>query len=446
MDWGIILIVLLLGLLLAMFSGIPIAFTFILVSGIVMFFGPSFGMTASGVPALKQMILGMRNQLSNFSFTPIPFFVIMGEVFFQSGIITTTMDALSKMVRKVPGRLSVVTLLGGGIFAALSGSSLGNTAMFGSLMMPEMTRRGYSKELTTGSIIASGALAMIIPPSNQAVMLGGISGISVAKILLGAIGPGILMLILYIVYVILTCIRHPEYAPVESLDDMDEVTLSEKFKSFCKDILPLTFIFVVVIGVIFTGIGTATEAAALGALASYILAMAYRKFSLRLLMNTLIGSLRTSTMLLIIIAGSAGFSQVLSLTGASRSAVIAVTSADSSPTLVLSLMLFIAFILGLFVEQAAIMMICLPLYMPILTAYDLDPIWFAILFLILLQVGQFTPPVGMSLFVMKSVSPPDVSMNHIIRGAMPFLLIDILVVVIIIVLPPIVTLIPASML
>jgi tripartite ATP-independent transporter DctM subunit len=446
MDWGIILIVLLLGLLLAMFSGIPIAFTFILVSGIVMFFGPSFGMTASGVPALKQMILGMRNQLSNFSFTPIPFFVIMGEVFFQSGIITTTMDALSKMVRKVPGRLSVVTLLGGGIFAALSGSSLGNTAMFGSLMMPEMTRRGYSKELTTGSIIASGALAMIIPPSNQAVMLGGISGISVAKILLGAIGPGILMLILYIVYVILTCIRHPEYAPVESLDDMDEVTLSEKFKSFCKDILPLTFIFVVVIGVIFTGIGTATEAAALGALASYILAMAYRKFSLRLLMNTLIGSLRTSTMLLIIIAGSAGFSQVLSLTGASRSAVIAVTSAVSSPTLVLSLMLFIAFILGLFVEQAAIMMICLPLYMPILTAYDLDPIWFAILFLILLQVGQFTPPVGMSLFVMKSVSPPDVSMNHIIRGAMPFLLIDILVVVIIIVLPPIVTLIPASML
>ena len=163
-------------------------------------------------------------------------------------------------------------------------------------------------------------------------------------------------------------------------------------------------------------------------------------------MNTLIGSLRTSTMLLIIIAGSAGFSQVLSLTGASRSAVIAVTSAVSSPTLVLSLMLFIAFILGLFVEQAAIMMICLPLYMPILTAYDLDPIWFAILFLILLQVGQFTPPVGMSLFVMKSVSPPDVSMNHIIRGAMPFLLIDILVVVIIIVLPPIVTLIPASML
>jgi tripartite ATP-independent transporter DctM subunit len=408
MDWGIILIVLLLGLLLAMFSGIPIAFTFILVSGIVMFFGPSFGMTASGVPALKQMILGMRNQLSNFSFTPIPFFVIMGEVFFQSGIITTTMDALSKMVRKVPGRLSVVTLLGGGIFAALSGSSLGNTAMFGSLMMPEMTRRGYSKELTTGSIIASGALAMIIPPSNQAVMLGGISGISVAKILLGAIGPGILMLILYIVYVILTCIRHPEYAPVESLDDMDEVTLSEKFKSFCKDILPLTFIFVVVIGVIFTGIGTATEAAALGALASYILAMAYRKFSLRLLMNTLIGSLRTSTMLLIIIAGSAGFSQVLSLTGASRSAVIAVTSAVSSPTLVLSLMLFIAFILGLFVEQAAIMMICLPLYMPILTAYDLDPIWFAILFLILLQVGQFTPPVGMSLFVMKSVSPPEI--------------------------------------
>ena len=178
-------------------------------------------MTANGIAGLKQLLLGMRNQLANFSFTPIPFFVIMGEVFFQSGIIKSTLDALSKLVRKVPGRLSIVTLLGGGIFAALSGSSLGNTAMFGSLMMPEMSRRGYSKSLTTGSIMAGGALAMIIPPSNQAVILGGIAGIPVGKILLGAIIPGVLLLAMYIAYVIVRCIRNPSLAPKEDFGDED---------------------------------------------------------------------------------------------------------------------------------------------------------------------------------------------------------------------------------
>jgi tripartite ATP-independent transporter DctM subunit len=444
MEWSLILTILIAGLLLVMFMGIPIAFSFIVVSGLVMFFGPVFGLTASGLPALKQLVLGMRNQLANFNFTPIPFFVIMGEVFFRSGIITITMDALSKLVRKVPGRLSVVTLLGGGIFAALSGSSLGNTAMFGSLMMPEMSRRGYSKELTTGSIMASGALAMIIPPSNQAVMMGGIAGIPVAKILIGAILPGVVMLIFYIAYVLIACIRNPNLAPKEDFSDQ-QLTFWEKVKTAARDILPLAFVFLVVIGVIFTGVGTATEAAAIGALASYILAIAYKKFTFKFLVNTLVGSLKTSAMLLIIIAGSAGFSQVLSLTGASRQAVIAMTSAVNSATLVLFLMLFIAFILGLFIEQAAIMMVCLPLFMPLVNAYGIEEVWFAVLFLILLQIGQFTPPVGLSLFTMKSVSPPDVSMTHIIRGAIPFLILDIAVVVVIIIIPHLVTLLPGLM-
>lgn len=434
MEWWMVLIVLIGLLLVIMLTGMPIAFSFIIASGIFIY-------AMLGVPGLKQLVLGMRSQLCNFNFTPIPFFVIMGEVFFQSGIITRTMDALSKLVRKVPGRLSVVTLLGGGIFAALSGSSLGNTAMFGSLMMPEMSRRGYDKALTTGSIMASGALAMIIPPSNQAVMMGGIAAISVNKILLGAIGPGLLLIVLYIAYVIISCIRKPSLAPVE-LDEVENLSFAEKAKSIAVNILPLVFIFAVVIGIIFTGIGTATEAAALGALAAYILAMCYKKFRLKLLVNTLIGSLKTSTMLMLIIAGSSGFSQVLSLTGASRQAVLAITSAVSSPALVLFAMLAIAFIMGLFVEQAAIMMICLPLFMPLVSAYGINEIWFAVLFLILLQIGQFTPPVGLSLFVMKGVSPPEVTMNDIIKGAIPFLLIDILAVLIIIAIPPIVTIIP----
>lgn len=434
MEWWLVLVLLIGLLLVVMFTGMPIAFSFIITSGIFIY-------AMLGVPGLKQLVLGMRSQLCNFNFTPILFFVIMGEVFFQSGIIARTMDALSKLVRKVPGRLSVITLLGGGIFAALSGSSLGNTAMFGSLMAPEMIRRGYDKPMVTGSIMASGALAMIIPPSNQAVMMGGIASLSVNKILLGAIGPGILMLVLYIAYVVGSCVRNPSLAPKE-LDQVEETTRAERMKSILVNIVPLAFIFAVVIGIIFSGFGTATEAAALGALASYILAACYGKFNIKLLINTLIGSLKTSTMLMLIIAGSSGFSQVLSLTGASRAAVIAITEAVSSPTLVLFVMLFIAFIMGLFVEQAAIMMICLPLFMPLVSAYGIHEIWFAVLFLILLQIGQFTPPVGLSLFVMKGVSPPEVTMNDVIKGAIPFLIIDIVAVLIIVFVPPIVTVIP----
>lgn len=444
MEWYYVLTILLAGLLLIMFSGIPVAFSFFVIAAIVMFFGESFGMTASGGAAIRQLILGMRNQLSNFSFTPIPFFVIMGEVFFRSGVMRITLDALSKLVRRVPGRLSIVTLLGGGIFAALSGSSLGNTAMFGSLMMPEMSRRGYSKELTTGSIMAGGALAMIIPPSNQAVLLGGIAGISVGRILMGAIIPGVVLLLLYISYVLIRCIKNPSLAPKEDLTDQ-ELTALEKVKVMMRDVLPLLIIFAVVIGVIFSGVGTATEAAALGALASYILVAAYRKFSWKLLINTLIGSLRTSGMLLIIIAGSAGFSQVMSLSGASRAMVAAVTGSIGSEWAVLFIMLGIVFVLGLFIEQASIMMITLPLFMPLVEAFGINEVWFAVMFLILLEVGQFTPPVGLSLFTMKSVSPPDVTMQHIIRGATPFVGIDLLAVCLILLIPPLATFIPSMM-
>ncbi|MCE5254078.1 MAG: TRAP transporter large permease subunit, partial [Actinomycetia bacterium] len=439
-----ILAIMLAGLLAVMFAGVPVAFSFFLVAGLAMFFGDALGMTATGLPALRQLVLGMRSQISSFTFTAIPFFVIMGEVFFKSGIIKKTLDSLTMVVRKVPGRLSIVTLLGGGIFAALSGSSLGNTAMFGSLMVPEMTRRGYSKSLTTGSIMAGGGLAMIIPPSNQAVMLGGIAGIPVAGILLGNILPGILMIGLYCLYVIGICLLRPHYAP-RDVEVEEAPSRGERVKIVLRDVIPLLSIFVVIMAVIFSGVGTATEAAAFGAVASYVLVAAYRRFSWRLVWRTLFDSLKTSGMLLIIIACAVGFSQVLSLTGASRDMVAAIMGLVSSKFLIVFLMYLIVFILGLFLEQASIMMVCLPLFMPLVEAYGINEIWFAVIFLIMEEVGQFTPPVGMSLYTMKAVSPPEVSMGDIMRGAVPFIVLDIVAVIIVAAVPALATFIPGLM-
>ena len=432
MEWYMVLLLIFTGLIAIMFTGLPIGFSFLVVSSIVI-----FGLM--GVFGLKQLVLGMYDSLNSFPLTAIPFFMVMGEVFYQSGIVTRTLDSLSKFVRRVPGRLSVITLLGGGVFAALSGSVVANTAMFGSLMLPEMMRRGYSKQLTAGSIMASGALAMVIPPSALAVLLGGIAGISVGKILIGSILPGIVLVTCYILYVVISCIVKPSLAPTY---EVEEISLKEMFKSAVVDIMPLILIFLLVMGLIFFGVATPTEAAALGALGSYILTILYRRFSLQLVYNSLLNSLKVTAMILMIIAGSAGFSQILALTGTSREAVATVLSLDVSPMAVLMLMLAIVIVLGFVMEQTAIMMITLPMFMPIVSALNFDPVWFAVLVLICLQIGQLTPPVGLALFTMKGVAPPEVTMGDIYRGAIPYVLLDIAVLALLVLVPVIVTFLP----
>ncbi|MBP1918276.1 tripartite ATP-independent transporter DctM subunit [Youngiibacter multivorans] len=431
-EWYVVLSLIFLALLVIMFTGLPIAFTFMVVSTVVMF-------AMQGEFGVRQLVLGMYDQVAQFSLTPIPFFMIMGEVFYQSGLVSRTLDSLSKFVKKVPGRLAIITLLGGGVFAALSGSVVANTAMFGSLMLPEMMSRGYSKKLIAGSIMASGALAMVIPPSALAVLLGSIAGISVGKILIGAIIPGIMLMVFYILYTMIVCTLKPEYAPSF---DFEESSLKDKLLGALKDIVPLIFIFLMVMGIIFTGVGTPTEAAALGALGSYILTIFYKKFSWKLVYKTLVDSLRVTAMILIIIAGSAGFSQILAMTGASRDAVIAIMAMSSSRIIIIAIMLLIIIALGFFMEQTAIMMITLPIMMPVVLNLGVDTIWFAVLYLICLQIGQLTPPVGLALFTMKGVSPPEVTMGDIYSGAVPFLYMDILVLVLLALIPPLITWLP----
>ncbi len=420
------------GLIVIMFTGLPIAFSFFLLSSIVI-----FGLM--GEFGLRQLILGMYDSLNSFPLTAIPFFMVMGEVFYQSGIVTKTLDSLSKFVRKIPGRLSIITLLGGGVFAALSGSVVANTAMFGSLMLPEMMKRGYSKQLTAGSIMASGALAMVIPPSAIAVLLGGIAGVSVGKILVGSILPGVLLVVFYISYVTITCLVNPSQAPSY---EVEVASLRDIFKSVIIDIIPLIFVFLLVMGLIFFGVATPTEAAALGALGSFVLTLFYGRFSLKLVYNSLLNSLKVTAMILMIIAGSAGFSQILALTGTSREAVAVVLSLQVPPMIILLLMLGLVILLGFFMEQTAIMMITLPMFMPIVQALHFDQVWFAVLVLICLQIGQLTPPVGLALFTMKGVAPSDVTMSDIYKGAVPYVFLDIALLVLLILIPGFVTLLP----
>ena len=432
MEWYVFLIVIFAALFFVILTGLPISFSFLTISVVATYLliGP-FG--------VRQLILGMYDQSVNFNLTPIPFFMIMGEVFYQSGLVTRTIDTVSKFVRKVPGRLSVITLFAGGVFAALSGSAVANTAMFGSLMMPEMQQRGYNVRLTTGTIMASGALAMFVPPSALAVLLGSIAQISIAKILVGTIIPGVILLFMYVIYVLGICAVKPELAPPY---DVETSSKKEMFKGLVIDILPLGFILMLVIGLIFLGIATPTESAALGALGSYILTAFYRRFSIKLVFNTLVSSLKVTSMILMIIACSAGFSQLLSISGTSRKAVIAVLGISDNPSVILAVMLTIVLIIGLVLEQTALMMITLPIFMPVVHQFGIHPVWFGVLILLCLQISQLTPPVGLVLFTMKGVSPPEVTMKDVYIGAFPFIIVNIVMLLLLIVFPSIVTFLP----
>lgn len=416
MEWWLIFLLIISGLLLLMLTGLPVGFSFLLVTMAVMY------LLMGGESGFKLLILSIYDSLTKFNLTPIPFFIIMGEVLFHSGLASRTLNVLAKWVGPLPGRLSIITLLSGGLFAALSGSAVANTAMLGSLMVPEMRRRGYSAELTVGPIMCSGALAMIIPPSALAVLLGTLAEISIGRLLIGSVMPGILLLALYLLYVMARCLINPTHAPKY---EVAAVSLSDKILSTIRDILPLGAVIFLVLGLMFFGVATPTEASALGALGTFALAGWFRCLSREVILRSISGSLTVTVMIFTIIAGSAAFSQIISFSGASRSLVEAVLSLAVSPMWILAFMLGIVIALGCFMEQVSIMMITIPIFMPIVNQLAFDPVWFGVLMLISLEIGQLSPPVGLVLFVMKGVAPPEISMKEIYKSAVPYCFIDI---------------------
>ena len=421
MDWLFYLTAIIGGVLVVMAMGVPVAFAFLTVTAIAAF--ALQGSTA----AFEQMVLSMFAGVGSFSLVPIPLFIFMGVVLWHSRIGGRALDALSKLMGRLPGRLSLLTVAAGTVFSSLSGSTMANTALLGSLLMPEMRQRGYSKQMIIGPIMASGGLAMMIPPSALAVILASIGKISVAKILVGAIVPGIMMAAFYAGYVIIRAKLYPHEAPAY---EVAQVGWGERLRAITVDLFPLSLIIFSVTGLIVLGIATPTEAAALGALSALVLAGFYGNLSVSLLQVAVRDSLTMTVMTFAIIAAASGFSQVLAFSGATRGLLDAVLSLDVSPIVLTIGMQLVILLLGCFMEQVAIMLITLPIFMPIIIAVGLDPVWFGVIVLINLETALMTPPFGLLIFVMKGAAPADVSFRDIYVAAMPFIVINIFVMAI----------------
>lgn len=436
MEWPVLLVFLIGGLLFLLALGLPIAFSFLLLNfiGAYIFMGGPKGLTL----ATQQIF----TSLTSFTLSPIPLFILMGEVMLHSGMAVRTLDVIDKWIGRIPGRLSLIVIVGGTLFSTLSGSTIANTAMLGETMVPEMTSRGYKKPMTLGPVVGVGGLAMLIPPSALAVVFASLAQISVGKVLIAGAIPGLMLCVFYSSYIILRCFINPTLAPAY---DVEHHPLSEKLYGFFKYVLPLGLIFFLVLGVIFLGIATPTEAAATGALGSLILAAVYRSLNVDVLKKSLSGTLHVTIMAFMIIAASKTYSSILAYTGATRGLVEFVTNLEMSNLFYIIIMMLILMILGTFMEQVSMMMVTIPIFLPVITGLGYDPIWFAILMLLNLEMAMSTPPFGMLLFVMKGAAPEDTTLGEICLAAAPFLFCDLIVMIILIAFPNLILFLPSLM-
>jgi tripartite ATP-independent transporter DctM subunit len=416
------------GLVVLMGLGLSVAFGFLALNIVaaLLFLGGEQGLT--------QLARNAVQSVTSFSLTPIPFFVLMGEVLFHSGVALKAIDAFSLLIRKVPGRLSVIAIVAGTVFSAISGSTIATTALLGSLMLPTMLERGYDKRIAMGPIMGIGGVDMLIPPSALAVLLGSLAGISISGLLIGGIVPGLILSVLFVGYIILRAALDPSLAPEEAV--VDGAAGIARWTPFLVHVLPLVLIFGVVVGAMTAGWATPTEAAALGASGTIVAAMLYRSLTWAALMNALTGTVAVSGTILFIIIGATTFSQVLSFSGATNGLVGLVSGQGLPPTVILLGMMAILLFLGCFVDQVSMMLITLPFFMPLVQQLGVEPIWFGVLFLICMQLGLLTPPFGLLLFTMKGVAPPSVSMNDVFRAALPYVWFGLAVLALVFLFPP----------
>jgi tripartite ATP-independent transporter DctM subunit len=434
MEWYWALAFLLGMVVVLMIAGMPIALTFLgaNIVGAWVFMGGGNGVI--------QVLSNGFGSLSSFSLVPIPLFLLMGELFFRTGLGMRMFNAIDMLLGKVPGRLSYVTVIGGTGFATVSGSSMGSTALLGSVLVPEMVRRGYKKHMAIGPILGTGGLAIIIPPSALSVLLATLAKIDVGALLVAGIIPGLLLAVLYLITVWIQTRLDPSAAPSY---DVPAVPWTTKLRVLLTDVVPMVAVMAFLVAMLLMGWATPSESAAFGALAVIVLGLVYRCLSWEAWRLSVTGALKVTLMAFLIVFGSATFSQLLAFSGASSGLIQWSTSFDLSPIYMLLAIFMVLLVLGTFMEQISIMMLTVPFFFPLAQSLGFDLIWFGIIVLLALEISFSTPPLGLLLFVMKGVAPPGTTMREIYLAAIPYILCSMFLVALLIMFPPLATWLPS---
>jgi tripartite ATP-independent transporter DctM subunit len=434
MDWPILLAIFFGGLVVMMMSGMPVAFGFLLINIIAV-------SLLWGVNGFDQLVSSVFDSVAHFTFLPVPMFILMGELMFRSGTAIAMIETVDKWLGRIPGRLSIIAVASGTILATLTGASMASVAMLGQVLVPQMEAKGYNKAMILGPILGSGGIAIMIPPSSLAVLVGAIGDINIGKILVAIILPGLLMAAIMAIYIIIRAVIQPNLAPQGAIT---KYPLKVKLRDSAYYILPIGIVVFLVIGVMMLGVATPTEAAVTGVIGTLILAAIYKKLNFNLIKVSLHGTLEITVMIFMMVVTASIFTQILAFSGATMGLTQMATQLTIAPILIVIAMQVVVLILGCFMEVVGILMITLPIFMPIVNAFHLDPVWFAVMILINTQIAGISPPFGMNLFVMKGVCP-QASIGEIYRSGALFSGLSIIAMALILVLPQIALWLPGLM-
>lgn len=426
------------ALLIALFLGFPVAFSMM---GVAFF----FGLIVFGDAVIFQMVQKVNDVASNFVLAAVPLFIFMGAMMERSGIAEQLFEAVHLWTRRLPGGLALGTIIMCVIFAASTGVIGATETVVGLLAIPVMMKYGYDKGLISGTICAGGSLGTIIPPSVVVVVMGPVADVSVGDLFVGMFFPGLLMAALYLVYILVRCTIDPKVAP-RLPRQADEPRFVQKVRITVVALVPPLAMIFAVLGSIVLGWAAPTEAAGIGALGSVLLTLIYRSFTLGVLQEALIRTLKITCMIMVILLGGSMFAGVFVAAGGVALANELVQSTQLSAWVMVLLFLAVAFIAGFFLDWISVLLIFIPVFIPLVTGFGFDPVWFCILFLIVIQTSYLTPPMAPAIFYLRGISPPEITLSHMFRGVIPFVVLQIITLVSVAAYPPLVLWLPAQVL
>ena len=421
-----------------MFLGIQVAFSMMITAVL-------FGLVIFGDRVVFQFIEKIEDISSNFVFAAVPLFVFMGAILEKSGIADKLFEAIHIWTRRLPGGLALATIIMCIIFAASSGVIGATESVVGLLTIPIMLRYKYDKALISGSICAGGSLGTIIPPSVVAVVMGPLANVSVGDLLYGMVFPGLIMALLYLIYIFVLCTIYPERGP-RILPEPNDPNFKEKLWISTKNLVPPLLMIVAVLGSILFGLASPTEAAAIGAIASVLLTVLYQNFTWKGLYEALIKTVLITAMIMAVLLAGSLFTGVFIGGGGINTANQLINQMQLSPWILLSLMMLIIFIAGFFLDWISIVLIFVPLFTPLIIGAGFDPVWFCILFLIMIQTSYLTPPMAPAIFYLRAVAPAEINIKHMYKGVVPFIVLQCLTLVFVMIFPSLVTYLPSIML
>ncbi len=433
MDFVIAIVILALLIILLLY-GIPV-FASLGISSIV---GIILLNGFSGLSVIPELYY---EKMDNFVLIAIPLFILMGEILFHTGIGSDLYKMASRWTNKIPGGLAMGTVIASTVLGAMCGVSVAGAATIGAFAVPEMIKRGYDKSLATGSVAASGALALLIPPSIGFILYGAVADESVGRLFIAGIVPGIILALCMMIYIFIVAMLNPEKAPIPE----EKITWKMRFETLLR-CWPALFLIFLVLGSIYFGIATPTESAAIGAAGAFFLAIfIYKSMNLQVFLDIILSTMKTTGMILFIFINAMLFGYILTRLQIPQQLAMIVADAHMPKWAVLTSVVALLIFLGMFLDGASVILISTPILLPVISVIGFDKLWFGVMLMITIEMAVITPPVGLNLYVIKSIAPDEVSLQNIIMGALPFVVVEILVLIFFIIFPEIVVWLPNKM-